>query len=116
MGPRYTNCFQWLRPMQILIMMATWTWLYVTIMNRLILYRNNAQKLHHSFTIIQLKGSNYNTQAVGAKVYIFVNGEKQFAENYSVRGYQSTVTNKLHFGLTLHLLLTRWKLCGPAEE
>jgi len=63
------------------------------------IYRNNSQELHRSFTTIQLKGSNYNTQGVGAKVYVFVNGIKQFAENYSVRGYQSTVTNKLHFGL-----------------
>jgi enediyne biosynthesis protein E4 len=63
------------------------------------LYCNNAQKLHHSFINIQLKGKDYNTQAVGAKVYVFTNGGMQFAENYSVRGYQSTVTNKLHFGL-----------------
>ncbi|MEO8763421.1 MAG: VCBS repeat-containing protein [Ginsengibacter sp.] len=63
------------------------------------LYNNNAQTLNHSFTIIALKGKDYNTQALGAKVYVFANGGKQFSENYTVRGYQSTVTNKLHFGL-----------------
>lgn len=63
------------------------------------IYRNNGEKLNHSFSVIKLKGIDYNSQATGTKVYLYTNGEKQFCENYTVRGYQSSVTNKLHFGL-----------------
>ncbi len=62
-------------------------------------YRNNTEKGKRSFITIQLKGKGHNTQAIGAKVFIYTNGEKQLIENYTVRGYQSAVTSKLHFGL-----------------
>jgi hypothetical protein len=77
------------------------------------IYRNNSQELHRSFTTIQLKGSSYNTQAVGAKVCVFVKGIQQFAENYSVRGYQSTVTNKFHFGLDTATVIDSLEIVWP---
>ncbi|GGM74158.1 hypothetical protein GCM10010967_02130 [Dyadobacter beijingensis] len=48
---------------------------------------------------LRLTGQNANTQAFGAKAWVYVGGNRQFAELYPVRGYQSTVTTDLHFGL-----------------
>ncbi|HUQ97218.1 MAG TPA: FG-GAP-like repeat-containing protein, partial [Chitinophagaceae bacterium] len=62
-------------------------------------YRNNGEQAKRTFITIQLKGKGYNTQAIGATVFVYANGEKQVAEQYTVRGYQSPVTGRLHFGL-----------------
>nr|MCU0395686.1 VCBS repeat-containing protein [Chitinophagaceae bacterium] len=48
---------------------------------------------------VQLLGANWNTQAMGACVTIFTSGRQQTREQYPVRGYQSSVTQVLHFGL-----------------
>lgn len=48
---------------------------------------------------LRLQGSNANSQAFGAKARVYVGGAMQYTELYPVRGYQSTVTTDLHFGL-----------------
>src|SRR4029079_6313233 len=52
---------------------------------------------------IQLKGSGKNTFGIGSKLYCYAKGTMQFLEQMPTRGYQSSVTNILHFGLgSLH--------------
>lgn len=51
------------------------------------------------FLNMQLKGPQKNTLAVGAKIYLYANGKVQFQELYMTRGFQSSVSNRLHFGL-----------------
>lgn len=64
------------------------------------LYRNGAQEMFKNpFVNIQLKGATVNTAALGAKVWVYAGGKMQYAENYPVRGYQSSVTPTLLFGL-----------------
>lgn len=61
-----------------------------------VLYKNNAKK---KSLRIKLVGSGYNTGAIGAKLVLFANGEQQMLEKYPVRGYQSSVSTELLFGL-----------------
>ena len=48
---------------------------------------------------IQLSGTGKNTRAIGSKIYIYSNGKLQYFEKMSTRGFQSSVTEKIHVGL-----------------
>ncbi len=60
------------------------------------IYKNN-QSNH--FISLSLLGKNYNPNAIGARVSIYTKNLKQAKELYTCRGFQSSVTNKLYFGL-----------------
>lgn len=62
------------------------------------LYRNNLDGVQH-YLKLQLKNSDKNTYALGAKVWIYNKGTIQYQEQFPVRGYQSTVSPVLSFGL-----------------
>jgi hypothetical protein len=63
------------------------------------LYRNNSEETKNNYLNLYLKGISKNTEALGAKVFVYTNGNVQFLEKNRVRGFQSTVTSMLHFGL-----------------
>jgi hypothetical protein len=64
------------------------------------IYENTSNKKGNSHYLeIKLKGSGQNTQGIGAKVTIYTNGKKQYLEQMPTRGYQSSVSPVLHFGL-----------------
>ena len=63
------------------------------------LYRNNSEETKNNYINLYLKGVSKNTEALGAKVFVYTNGNVQFLEKNRVRGFQSTVTSMLHFGL-----------------
>lgn len=52
-----------------------------------------------NYITISLKGAGKNTSGLGSKVYVYAKGMAQYEEQMPTRGYQSSVTNKLHFGL-----------------
>ncbi len=64
------------------------------------IYQNesNAQSKNHHLTV-KLTGSGSNTQGLGAKVTIYHRGSQQYLEQMPTRGYQSSVSPLLHFGL-----------------
>ena len=62
------------------------------------LYRNNSND-SNNYIQIQLEGSKKNKQSLGSKVNIFAKGLKQVKEQFTTRGYLSTVSPILHFGL-----------------
>jgi hypothetical protein len=64
------------------------------------IYRNefNTRNENH-FLKIALQGDGKNTLGTGAKVTIFQDGKKQYLEQMPTRGYQSSVSPVLHFGL-----------------
>jgi hypothetical protein len=67
------------------------------------LYRNNAkEQLKNQFIKLELKGQGANTAALGAKVWLYAGGKTQYAEQYPVRGYQSSVAPVILFGLGAH--------------
>ncbi|OEK08805.1 RNA-binding protein [Flavivirga aquatica] len=63
--------------------------------------KNNATELNKgNFLQFQFKGSTNNKFAVGTKVNLhFENGKIQTRQLINSRGYLSSITNKLHFGL-----------------
>ena len=64
------------------------------------IYRNEADKLFKNhFLNIKLLGAGKNTDGLGAKVKIYAKGNQQFIEQMPARGFQSTVSSILHFGL-----------------
>ncbi len=68
---------------------------------------------NHNFLKINLKGTDKNLNAIGARVVVFKKGsEKIVYENYPVRGYQSSMLGPLHIGLgdttTLDSVVVIW--------
>jgi hypothetical protein len=65
-----------------------------------LLYENKANKNKPgNFVEISLKGSATNINAIGSKIIIFTGGGIRTYENYTVRGFQSSMNEPLHIGL-----------------
>jgi enediyne biosynthesis protein E4 len=60
------------------------------------IYQNNSDK---NFVTFSLKGSEKNTAGIGATITVFSEGLQQSKQHFVSRGFQSSVSNKLHFGL-----------------
>ncbi|GAB5401759.1 MAG: VCBS repeat-containing protein [Aureisphaera sp.] len=60
------------------------------------LYKNNANE---NFLQLSLKGPSQNTLGVGASIYVEDEKQTQLQELYMARGYQSSVSPILHYGL-----------------
>ncbi len=64
------------------------------------IYQNQAdQQLKNYYLQVKLQGADKNTQGLGAKVIIYAKGQQQYLEQMPTRGYQSSVSPILHFGL-----------------
>jgi enediyne biosynthesis protein E4 len=77
------------------------------------IYRNEADKEpDNRYLDIKLLGETPNTQGLGAKVTISIKGKKQSVEQITARGYLSSVSPVLHFGLgeaaNVDTLVVRW--------
>lgn len=63
-------------------------------------YRNNTNELEQSnYLKVKLKGTFGNVDGIGARVTIETDGVKQTKELYLSRGFQSSVSRVLHFGI-----------------
>ena len=73
------------------------------------IYQNNNQV--NNYLIIDLKGKN-QVLPNGSKVTMYANGMRQAQEYNTVRGYLSSVSSKIHFGLasvaTVDSLIVLW--------
>ena len=64
------------------------------------IYRNDANTgTENHYLQVKLKVEQKNTDVIGAKLYLYSNGQQQYLEQMPARGYQSTVSPILHFGL-----------------
>jgi hypothetical protein len=77
------------------------------------IYRNNSvAEMNNHFLSVRLKGNLMNKNAVGARVDLYCNGVRQVAEQYPVRGFLSSTSEVLHFGLgttpLIDSLIIRW--------
>ncbi|MFH4967502.1 VCBS repeat-containing protein [Gaetbulibacter sp. M240] len=65
-------------------------------------YKNNLREkdsLHSNYIKVALEGPAQNKKGIGAKVTIFYGSSQNTRYNQPVRGFQSSVGTKLHFGL-----------------
>ena len=77
------------------------------------IYRNRARELSaNGWLTVALRGAGKNTAGIGAKVRIVQGGRQQFLEQSPTRGFQSSVDQRLHFGLgtsaTVDSLVVIW--------
>lgn len=74
------------------------------------IYRNNSNK---SYVTFSLTGPTKNISGIGAVITVFSNGLQQSKQQFVSRGFQSSVSNKLHFGLgentKIDSVLVDWK-------
>jgi len=76
-------------------------------------YENHSdQRKGNNYIVCQLKGSEKNTGGIGARIIIYTGGNMQVAEAVPVRGFNSAVDSRVHFGLgtsnVIDSLLIRW--------
>jgi hypothetical protein len=77
------------------------------------LFRNNSFAGGNNFLNIQLKGSRLNPQAVGAQVYITVNGKEQMRELQLGNNYVSQSPVEAHFGLAENQVIEKVRIVWP---
>jgi hypothetical protein len=58
----------------------------------------DADSAHH-FLTVELRGDRMNGSGIGAKLDLYAGGMRQYLEQNPVRGYASTVDDRLHFGM-----------------
>ncbi len=64
------------------------------------IYRNDAAgQTGNHYLEVKLKGASKNTDGIGAKVFLYNKEKLQYLEQMPSRGYQSTVSAILNFGL-----------------
>ena len=77
------------------------------------IFENESEKRSdRHYLQVKLGGGGANTQGLGARVTISINGRKQYLEQMNTRGYLSSVSPVLHFGLgketKVDSLLVEW--------
>lgn len=77
------------------------------------IYKNNAAtQLKNHYLTVKLNGTGLNTRGTGVRVTIYCKGQQQVAEQFSTRGFMSSASDMLHFGLgtetIIDSLVMRW--------
>lgn len=82
------------------------------------LYKNVSRERYtdQNFLQLALLGKGKNRRAVGAKVYVYTQDRLQYFEQMSTRGFQSSVSDRIHIGLgktsKVDSLIIEWPLGG----
>ncbi len=77
-----------------------------------VISRDSARKNSH-FLSIQLLGSKTNNGGIGTKISIYCKGKLQYYEHFPIRGFQSMVDPRIHFGLGADTLVDSLKISWP---
>jgi hypothetical protein len=78
------------------------------------IYENQAvQQNDNHYLTVNLKGADKNSEGIGAKVTIYAGAKKQYLEQMPTRGYQSSVTPVLHFGLGSDKIIDSLRITWP---
>ncbi|MDW7693746.1 VCBS repeat-containing protein [Flammeovirgaceae bacterium SG7u.111] len=80
-------------------------------------YQNHSNEAKNNhFLQLKLEGEGQNTFGLGAKVTVYSNGKKQFLEQMPTRGFQSSVSPVLHFGLGKTAKIDSVRIDWPSEK
>ncbi|WP_153797377.1 VCBS repeat-containing protein [Foetidibacter luteolus] len=80
-------------------------------------YRNNSREQNNSaYLSLRLKNNTPNTAALGAKAYLYAGGMVQYQEVNPNRGYLSSVSTLLHFGLGNMQKIDSVKIVWPDQS
>jgi enediyne biosynthesis protein E4 len=63
------------------------------------LIKKNSVNMNHHFLSIQLKGDSLNKGGIGAKISLYYGKQQQYYEHFPIRGFQSMIDPRPHFGL-----------------
>ncbi|MEW7290158.1 VCBS repeat-containing protein [Aquimarina sp. 2304DJ70-9] len=65
------------------------------------IYENKSDQLavHNNYLQLKCKGSKDNRNAIGTKVSVYTKKNVQVSEIYTTKGYLSSVSSRVHFGL-----------------
>ncbi|NER16115.1 FG-GAP-like repeat-containing protein [Spongiivirga citrea] len=66
-----------------------------------------------NYISLKFEGLKGNTNGLGAKAYIYANGQSQFQELTLTRGFQSSVAPQMHFGLGKAQIIDSIKIVWP---
>ena len=77
------------------------------------IYENNSENQENNhFLSVSLKGNKLNPRGIGARVIIYSGDQQQMTEQFPVRGFLSSTSEVLHFGLgsssVIDSLIVRW--------
>lgn len=64
-----------------------------------VIKENTTDRISNHYLGFRLIGEKQNINAIGAKIELYGGGKYQYLEHYPVRGFKSSVDNRLHFGL-----------------
>ncbi len=80
-------------------------------------FENRASEITgNNYLRIDLKGSGGNTYGIGSKITLYTNGTEQYKEQMPTRGYLSSVSPTLHFGLGRHTVVDSLRVIWPDGE
>lgn len=78
------------------------------------IYRNSTNEAsENSFLKVKLEGDGQNAYGVGSKVYVYADSTSQYVEQFPARGYLSSVSPTLHFGLGAHARVDSVRVVWP---
>jgi len=77
-------------------------------------YKNNSTE--NNYVQISLKGFEKNTFAIGGKVIVHQEGQKSMLEQFPSRGFQSAISNRLHFGLGKNSRIDSIEILWPDQK
>jgi len=81
------------------------------------IYKNtSSESAANSFISIKLKGKGANTNAIGSRVYIYTKAGLQYQEVNPGRGYLSSVSSKLNFGLGNQKMIDSIRIIWPDKS
>lgn len=79
---------------------------------------------NQNYLKLALRGSDGNIQGIGTKITVYADGKQQHYEHFLSRGYESSVDQRIHFGLgnarkvdSLHILWPngKWQILKEIE-
>ncbi|MBW3466489.1 VCBS repeat-containing protein [Arthrospiribacter ruber] len=79
------------------------------------IYRNN-HPAENYFIKVKLEGNSGNTSGIGSKVTVYTSEGNYFQEQSPVRGFQSSVSTTLHFGLGGNSKIDSIKVIWPGGK